>query len=181
MKLEKQGTVVVVLALLTAFNAPGGNFDHAEPMEIVNPLGDDSKRCNVMCHDCENGKHYDVGQDVERYEWRAEVFHPECEGANTCEGAGHTQKCEGGVATAMAFPNTGENYDAVRTMVATGELAEIAAALDADWVSYVAERRSIQVQSCTGTIIANLPVKPEWARGLEGVGDFRTATAHTAP
>lgn len=179
MRLMEHGAVGGILALITAFAAPGGNVDYAMPMELVSPMGDDFKRCNVMCYDCENGKHYDVGLGVEQYEWRAEVFHPEeCEGANTCEGAGHTQKCEtGGVETAVAFPNTGENYETVRTIIATGELAEIATALDADWVSYVAERQSIQVQSCTGTIVANFPVKPEWAKALDGVRQLNMVTA----
>ena len=179
MNWKKQATVVVILTLLTAFNAPGGNFDLAEqPMEVASPIDVESTRCNIMCWNCEGGTHFDRGTNVPEYQWRADPVHLEleCEAEQTCEDAGHTENCEIGGAT--AFRNTGENYDAVRTMVATGELAEIAAALDADWVSYVAERRSIQMQSCTGTIIANLPVKPEWARTLEGVGDpLNTVTA----
>jgi len=134
---------------------------------------------------CENGKHFDRGQNVPTYQWRAVPVHttPECEAEKTCQGAGHTEECkqpgqEGpDDPERLAFSYTEANYDAVRTMIATGALDGIVAALDADWVDYAVERRAIQIQSCTGTIIANFPVSHEWAAVLEAAADLSTAIA----
>ena len=176
---KKHGAILGILALLTAFANPGVNSDYRLPVEVSIPIGADSRSpCNIMCWNCEGGRHYDRGTNVPVYQWRADIPHQSgvCGAQNTCQGAGHTEDCEFG-GRGGTFANTGENYEAVRNVIATGELTDVAAALDSDWVSYVAERRSIQVRSCAGSIIANLPVRPEWAMvlgGVDGLGAVST-------
>ena len=175
MTLNKNAATLAMLWIFAAFGAPATDVDYGAPVELAMSIGTASpSRCNVVCADCDGGKHTDIGQGVPAYSWRAEKVHPnECEGTGSCAGA-HTQKCQSVRVETVDFANTEENYDAIRKMVATGELEELAAVLDTDWVSYVAERRSIQVQNCTGTIIANFPVRREWAVVLDSVDDVTT-------
>ena len=163
---KTHGATFGMLGLLVAFATPVANSDYGEPVELATPISEASQsRCNIMCWNCENGQHYDRGTGVPEYQWRAQFIHPSapCGASSTCQGAGHTEACEIGGRGGMAFANTQENYDALRTMIVAGELQAMTTALDTDWVSYVAERQSIQVQSCAGIIIANFPVPPEWA------------------